>query len=271
MARRQSVPSEQAEQDPATEKVAAGMERSFAVLELIADKPRRVVDVTKALGVPWATVHRTIKKLEAAQFIRRDPSSNHYEIGPSMWHLGSAYLANNKPLNAAIAYLAREHNIEHVDIQIVERMGNYSVVTHAEKRQTQHISKAQYGFHIPLHAGSKGWVLLANEDDAFIDAYLAQELEALTAHTITDPDALRIQLAKVREAGVAQTLGDVQPFTGSVAAPIFNANAQVIACVCFVFLKTIANNADRMDQILENLMLMSHTISMDLGWGPGLG
>ena len=37
-----------------------GMERSFAVLELIAAQPSRVVDVTRMLGLPWATVHRTI-------------------------------------------------------------------------------------------------------------------------------------------------------------------------------------------------------------------
>lgn len=245
------------------------MERSFAVLELIAARPSRVVDVTNELDLPWATVHRTIKKLEKAQFIYRDPETSRYEIGPRMWHIGSAYLANNKAMNASISYLARERDIKNVDVQIVERIGNFAVVTHAEKRQPHPISKAQYGYHIPLHAGSKGWVLLANETPEFIERYLSQDLEALTPQTITDPDALREKLAEVRSSGMAFTLADVQPFTGSIAAPIFNSSGTVVACVCFVFLKKIAAKKPVIEELQEQLSLMTHTISLELGWRPG--
>lgn len=250
-------------------KPLPGMERSFAILELIAERPSRVVDVTNELNLPWATVHRTIKKLEAAQFIYRDTETNRYEIGPRMWHIGSAYLANNKPMNTAISYLASERNIKNVDIQIVERIGNYAVVTHAEKRQTHPIYKAQYGFHIPLHAGSKGWVLLAYADPDFIAGYVGQELEQLTPSTIVDKTELLAKLDDVRESGYAFTLADVQPFTGSMAAPIFNASGTMVACVCFVFLKKIAGNKALMEELREHLELMTHTISIELGWRPG--
>ncbi|MCP4319212.1 MAG: IclR family transcriptional regulator [Hyphomicrobiales bacterium] len=254
-----------------TGKPLPGMERSFAVLEMLASRPSRVVDVTKELDLPWATVHRTIKKLESAQFIYRDPETNRYEIGPRMWHIGSAYLANNKPMNAAISYLATERNIKNVDIQIVERIGNYAVVTHAEKRQTHPISKAQYGFHIPLHAGSKGWVLLAHESPDFIARYVEQDLEQLTPLTITDKSELLATISKVRDNGFAFTLGDVQPFTGSIAAPIFGSSGNMVACVCFVFLKKIASNTKLMEELREHLELMTHTISIELGWRPGQG
>lgn len=254
---------------PQTGKPLPGMERSFAILEMIAARPSRVVDVTNELNLPWATVHRTIKKLETAQFIYRDPETNRYEIGPRMWHIGSAYLANNKPMNAAISYLASERSIKNVDIQIVERVGNYAVVTHAEKRQTHPISKAQYGFHIPLHAGSKGWVLLAHEDPDFITRYIEQDLEQLTPLTTVDKAELLAKLTEVRENGFAFTLGDVQPFTGSIAAPIFNSSGTMVACVCFVFLKKIASNTVLMEELREHLELMTHTISIELGWRPG--
>ena len=67
-----------------------GMDRSFAVLDFIAQQPSRVVDVTKVLGLPWATVHRTMTQLEKAQFLRKDPETNRFEIGPKLWHIGSA-------------------------------------------------------------------------------------------------------------------------------------------------------------------------------------
>ncbi len=247
-----------------------GIERSFAVLEHIASHPGRVVDVTRAFDLPWATIHRTMTKLEKAEFLRRDPETNRYEIGPRLWHIGSAYLSNNKVLKPAITYLASERDLKGVDVQIVERIGNFSVVTHAEKRQTQEISKAQYGYHIPLHCGSKGWVLLAYEDPEFIDAYLAQELEKLTPLSVTDADELRDKLAEVRARGYAITTGDVQPFTGSIAAPIFGSNGLIVACVCFVYLKKVANDKNRIEELLESLTHMSHSISLDLGWRPGI-
>ncbi len=252
-------------------KTLPGMERSFAILEMLASRPSRVVDVTKELDLPWATVHRTIKKLETAQFIYRDLETNRYEIGPRMWHIGSAYLANNKPMNAAISYLATERSIKNVDIQVVERIGDYAVVTHAEKRQTHPISKAQYGYHIPLHAGSKGWVLLAHESPEFIEQYVAKELEQLTPLTITDKDRLQETLADVKATGFASTLGDVQPFTGSIAAPIFYASGDIAGCVCFVFLKKFAAKKAFLEELREHLELMTHTISVELGWRPGQG
>src|SRR5436190_24062409 len=84
-----------------------GMARSFAVLEYLAVSPGRVVDVTRGLGLPWATVHRTITQLEKAHFLRRDPKTLRFEIGPRLWHVGSAYLANHAVLKVAMPYLSQ--------------------------------------------------------------------------------------------------------------------------------------------------------------------
>src|SRR5262245_40447380 len=84
-----------------------GMARSFAVLEYLAATPGRVVDVTRGLGLPWATVHRTIIQLEKAKFLQRDEKTNRYEIGPRLWHIGSSYLANHRVLKAAQPYLGQ--------------------------------------------------------------------------------------------------------------------------------------------------------------------
>jgi len=219
--------------------------------------------------VPGATVHRTSSQLEKAQFLRRDPRTSRFEIGPRLWHIGSAYLANNATLKSALRYLSQEHGIKDVAVQIVERMGRHSVVIHAEQRQTEEITKATYGYHFPLHCGSKGWVLLAHESDAFIDAYLAQPLERLTAQTITDPHRLRPELDTVRHNGYAVTEADVQLFTGSIAAPVFDAEGQVMSCMCFVYLDRVAADRELLQALVQDLLKMAHSISMDLGWNPG--
>ena len=49
------------------DNASTGLARTFAILDLVARQPCRVIDITRVLDLPWATVHRTIKKLETAQ------------------------------------------------------------------------------------------------------------------------------------------------------------------------------------------------------------
>lgn len=245
------------------------MVRSFAVLEYLAASPSRVVEVTRALNLPWATVHRTIIQLEKAQFLRRDLETNRYEIGPRLWYVGSAYLANHRVLKAAMPYLSRLETVEGVAMQIVERIGWQSVAIYSHQRVDEDITKAHYGHHFPLHCSSKGHVLLANEDPAFIEAYLKRDLERLTSETITDADVLRDVLRKVRDSDFSLTVADVQLFTGSMSAPIRDATGRVIACLSFVFRKTLLKNEKRRDELQEKLLQAAHSISLDLGWRPG--
>ena len=248
-----------------------GMARSFAVLEYLAATPSRVVDVTRALGLPWATVHRTIIQLEKARFLRRDPETNRYEIGPRLWFVGSAYLAGNRVLKAAMPYLTQFQDAEGIAVQIAERIGNQAVAIYSAQRLAEDITKAHYGYHFPLHCGSKGQVLLAYEDPAFVDAYLKRDLERLTNETITDPEVLRAELAKVRRAGMALTVADVQPFTGSMAAPIRDGTGKVVASLSFIFRKALARNDKRREELQDQMMHMAHSISLDLGWRPEQG
>jgi DNA-binding IclR family transcriptional regulator len=248
-----------------------GMARSFAVLEFLAVSPGRVVDVTRGLGLPWATVHRTIVQLEKAQFLRRDPKTNRYEIGPRLWHVGSAYLANHRVLKVAMPYLSQFQEAEGIAVQVAERIGNLAVAIYSAQRLADDITKAHYGYHFPLHCGSKGQVLLAYEEPAFIEAYLKRDLERLTSETITDPAALRAELAKIRRAGMALTVADVQPFTGSMAAPIRDGTGKVVASLCFIFRKALARNDTRREELQDHLMHIAHSISIDLGWRPDHG
>jgi len=245
-----------------------GMARSFAVLEYLAVNPGRVVDVTRGLDLPWATVHRTVIQLEKAGFLYRDERTNQYQIGSRLWHVGSSYLANHRVLKAAMPYLAQIEESEGIVVQIAERIGNLAVAVYSAQRLAEDITKAHYGYHFPLHCGSKGQILLAFEDPDFVEAYLARDLERMTNETITDPALLRAELAEIRRAGMALTVADVQPFTGSMSAPIRNGSGRVVASLCFIFRKVLLRNEARREELQDQLVHMAHSISIDLGWRP---
>jgi DNA-binding IclR family transcriptional regulator len=70
---------------------------------------------------------------------------------------------------------------------------------------------------------------------------------------------------------VALTIGDVQPFTGSIAAPIRDGNGKVVASLCFVFRKSLLRNEKRLEELQDRIIHTAHSISFDLGWRPGQG
>ena len=247
-----------------------GMSRALAIIKHLAVRPGRVVDVTHELGLPWATVHRIITQLTKADFLRRDAVTKRYEVGPALWFAGATYMANHRVLRAAMPYLHKAEQINGIAIQLAERIGHQAVAIYSAQPYATDIAKAQYGYHFPLHCGSKGKVLLAFAQPEFFKQYLRRPLEKLTDATVTDPDELRAELEEIRQSGYSVTVADVQPFTGSIAAPIRDASGTVVASLCFIGRKTLIQNQQRRNKLLEHLLHAAHLASMDLGWRPDL-
>ncbi len=247
-----------------------GVRRALEVLEHLAIHQGRATDVAEALGVSWTTLYRTLSQLEQDGFLARDADTNRYGIGPRMWFIGTSYLTNHTVVEVAQPYL--ETSIEGIDftVQLVERSGRLSVVLYSRHTTGEVITKATYGYHFPLHCGSKGQVLLAHAEPDYIDEYLSGDLEKLTPDTETDSKALRAILTDIREQGYARTVADVQRFTGSLAAPVFDRNDRVVASVCFICVRSVFRDEMREALLREELLRTSNSISFALGWRPGM-
>jgi len=248
-----------------------GVRRSLQVLEYIALHPGRATDVAEGLNVSWATLHRTLSELEQGGFIERDADSNRYGIGPRMWFIGTAYLAGHKMLEAARSYLDAAAEAGDYTVQLVERSGRLAVTLYSYQTTGEVITKSTYGFHFPLHCGSKGQVLLAYAAPGDIEEYLAGALESLTPETITQPRELRKRLKEIKSRGYAQTVGDVQQFTGSLSAPVFDRAQRAVGAVCFITKRSTFRDGATVEKMLETLLRTAQSASLALGWRPGGG
>jgi DNA-binding IclR family transcriptional regulator len=98
---------------------------------------------------------------------------------------------------------------------------------------------ATIGERFPLHAGAASKVLLANMPDAARTACLAAPLRPYSARTITDPELLRRELARIRQHGWAEDRGEFSVSVRAVAAPVRDGQGNVVAAV------SLAHLADR--------------------------
>jgi IclR family transcriptional regulator, acetate operon repressor len=215
--------------------VLATIERALAVLDLIATSDRPdlgVSEIARSLTLSKAVVHRVLVTLVARDYLRVDPATRRYGLGPMALVLGSAYL-DRLDLRALALPRLEELSARTGETATLSlrngwtRMYIDQVTPDREIRMSVVIGKA-----FPLHAGSSSKSFLAFLPAEEQEEYLTRsDLSPLTPTTITDPDALRADLAEVRRRGYAVSLEERQAGAGSVAAPILDRSGRPIAAM----------------------------------------
>jgi IclR family transcriptional regulator, pca regulon regulatory protein len=121
------------------------------------------------------------------------------------------------------------------------------------------------GTRFPAYATSLGRVILAHTEPEALDAYLAStELVPLTARTITDPQELRAELARVREQGWALVDQELEDGLRSVAAPLRDGAGRVVAAVNVSAPVRRGEIPEILEHLLPPLLEASAAIESDL-------
>ena len=104
-------------------------------------------------------------------------------------------------------------------------------VAHVPARRIMSITIG-VGTRDPAFATSLGRVLLAAQDDAWLDGYLGSApLSPITDHTVSGARPLRAELARVRRQGYALVDQELEDGLRAVAVPIHDAHGAVVAAV----------------------------------------
>ncbi len=264
------VSLETPESDPPRHYAALqGVGRAMEILEAVAAEPMRASDIVQRLGLKWATAYRSLTYLLENGYLRRDGPSGVYSIGPRLFSLGQAYLIGHPLLDVGTISLRALAHETGGTAQLNERDGFESSVLMAVDERLELIPKTGSEYHFPLHAGSKGQVLLAYSDPSVFRQMTIKPLAALTDKTITDPDVLYQTLAAIRQQGYAITREDIQFGTGSVATPILNQVGEIIGAICVI--KKASEINDKTEESLTTAVAAAaRDISLRLGWRHGV-
>jgi DNA-binding IclR family transcriptional regulator len=203
--------------------------RVIDVLLLFTDGPDElgVSRIARELGLSKAVVHRILQTLVARGMVALDPQTRLYRLGPTAAALGARALREFDLRAVAAGPLRRlqEQTAETVTLTALVPGGRAyvdQIVSTHEVKMT-----VELGRRFPLHAGSSGKCVLAFLPEGRREEILTAELAALTGSTLTDPDALRTELAGIRGIGYASSQGERQADAGSVASPLFGLDGDV--------------------------------------------
>jgi DNA-binding IclR family transcriptional regulator len=243
------------------------LSRSTLILRTLADRPMRPIDLSRELDTPWATIYRTVRVLTDEGMLQRDPDTGEYSVGPTMWALATTYVRDHPVLGVGLGHL--EQALQHVDglLKVTERCGSEAITLFAEQNpQRPAIRRIREQYRLPLHVVSFGQVLLAYEDQEFIDDYLKQPLKRVSERTITDPQRLRDLVAQIRERGYAESRAELQGDNGSIAVPVLRKDGKVVAALAGVVPLHHFEDEQAHERLRRLLQDCAVTISESLGW-----
>jgi DNA-binding IclR family transcriptional regulator len=180
------------------------LDRSVALLNLLADGPRPLRWLSEASGLPRPTAYRLLVALETHRLVARD-TSGAFGLGPRLAEL--AVHAGPALDLAALAgpVLTWLHEETGESAQLYVRSGDRRLCVAARDAGTGLRDSVPVGSVLPLDAGSGGKVLLAWSAPGDLppgDAGLAGELAA------------------VRKRGWAATIAEREAGVASVSAPV---------------------------------------------------
>jgi DNA-binding IclR family transcriptional regulator len=189
------------------------LDRSVALLELLADGPRPLRPLAEASGVPRPTAHRLLVALEAHGLVART-ADGAFRLGPRLAEL-AARADPGLDLGAAAGRVLSElHDATGESAQLYVRSGDRRLCVAARDAGTGLRDSVPVGALLPLDAGSGGKVLLAWSADA-------DRFPAVTA----------AELAAVRRRGWAASVAEREPGVASVSAPVLAAG-RLLGAVC---------------------------------------
>lgn len=244
------------------------IDRAARILFLLeGSKHLGISDLASALELAPSTVHGIVKSLQIHGLVAQEPGGARYTLGPALLKLSNVYLDNLDVRGHAMQWTRELAHRTSFSVRLGVLYGDEIIIIHHNRRPNGTQQLPETGQTIPLHASSLGKVFMSY-DERLADERLALPLPALTGDTITDPDRLRIQFARIIERGVA--VDDEESLIGesSLAAPVIDGTGAVVAAVSLVI---PSNEFPPPDGAINDLRETARTISRALGgtaWPP---
>lgn len=241
------------------------VDRALLVMEILARRGQAgVTEIAAELGVHKSTVSRLVAVLEARGYVEQVSDRGPYRLGFAIARLAQS--ASGQPdlgrvsqdvCDGLAADVAETANLAILDgdriVNIVEAIGPSEITL-----------RTWVGQSCPAHATSSGKVLLAWASSA-VATRLTDPLQSFTPNTVTDVAELERELSTVRSRGWACVSEELEVGLNAVAAPVYDANAEVVAALS-VSGPSYRMSEGHFEEIAKVTIDAAEVISRRLGW-----
>ncbi|MFD2265061.1 IclR family transcriptional regulator [Lacibacterium aquatile] len=245
------------------------MQKLMTVLDCFSryDRSLSLAEISERCKMPKTTVHRLVTSLREAKLLEQDKGRDRYRMGIRLFELGSIVLANLDLHREARALVERLGDISGESAHLCIFDGTNMVIVEHREPGGSSVNWTTTLSISPSYCTGVGKAALAFQEPATIEKVIRQGLLPYTPNTITDPEALRQDLAATRARGYSIDEGEHQPTIRCVAAPIRNTSGRVFAAVS-VTGPMDRVTLERVPALAELVTATAAQLSRQLGYEP---
>ncbi|MGY1707273.1 IclR family transcriptional regulator C-terminal domain-containing protein [Geodermatophilus sp. SYSU D00697] len=245
------------------------LERGIAVLLAFdAEHPEpTLAELAQLTGFSRPAVRRFLLTLERMGYVRG--RGGRWSLTPRVLSIGQHYTASHALIELAQPHLLRLAEETHESASLATLDGDEVVyVARVPVRRIMSIN-VSVGTRVPAYATSMGRVLLAWAPTEVVDAALNRRpLPAITPNTVTDPSALRAELARVRDQGWSVVAEELEAGLLSASAPVRDRSGQVVAALASSTSVGRSSKGELQRTVVPLLVETAARITADLGGRP---
>jgi IclR family KDG regulon transcriptional repressor len=217
----------------ATESAGGPLRKAFAVLEALAaaSRPLTLSELSRLVGQPKSTLHRTMRVLTDLRLaVRRE--SKYYEVGDYLFQMAATSgAARAQDLSYPITpFLIELFQLTRKIVSVGMLSGTN--VHHVGTLYRQEHARLAMALRnpFPAHRSAAGRLLIAKSMRNPAD-FGATTPVADTRRTVTGADPLRRELDQIRRTGLSYARSEYIPGLIEVAAPVHLGKANPVAAI----------------------------------------
>jgi len=205
-----------------------GAIKVLKVLGNLGETGATQTSLAQATGLSKSTLHNLLSTLEASDFVRRDPDSRMFRLGPALIPLGSAATRQVKLIRTAIDRIAPLASAHHLSFAVAQRTSEdeCQIIERFYPAKDVHVGITVGSAYGPMD-GALGKILLSAMNQArAANLIKGRKLPAHTSATITSPDTLVGEIDEVRSRGWAASQGELNE-NNAVAAGVWGVSGEL--------------------------------------------
>jgi DNA-binding IclR family transcriptional regulator len=244
------------------------LNKAIDVLECFTNMQENVQlsEIARESGLDKSTVNRIVMTWVKRGYLKQIEKRGKYSLGTKFLDFSRIIKRRSRIRSIAMPHLFKLAQISKESVILSILDGQFAAYNETIPSEFPLGIIPDEGIKVPLYCTGVGKIFLANMTEAEIDNYLnTTKLEPYTAHTITNPDYLKAQIANIAKENIVFETDESFIGISNIAAGIKNAEGKCVAAVG-VLGPSARFTQHRMTEVVPHIKKCVSDISSDLGF-----
>jgi DNA-binding IclR family transcriptional regulator len=232
-------------------------------------RPARLKDLELATGIASAKLHRYLVSMIRCGLARRHESGNRYDFGLLTYRLGQVAAHDSSVLSLLEPMFEQfVAQLDHADLGQAVGVGQWvghgaTIVRWFESDSTLSV-RMKPGINLTVTGSATAMLLAAYLPRDVTEPIVREELVQKGMDTDEAVEKIYKEYARIREMGIAGSLGSRRTNLNGLSAPLFDHRGEVIAAITIMGMAPHFN-AELDGSVAKSLLKLSREMSMQIG------